>query len=215
MSKFDVAYNIVRKNEGGYIFDPADPGGETYCGISRRSFPSWKGWVIIDRVKTTRRIKRGELLYDAQLEKLVKDFYYQQKYIAFKLDQVNDDGVAALMMDTVTNHGKGALIINKALNNAGFIVTPENVISNQTIAAVNADPAKAYKMIAAQRRAYVQGLPIATKFMDGLLERVDRFIRNDYNFTWVAAAAGSAGLLLLLALFFCLDETKILYHGIL
>ena len=36
---FREAVEIVLKHEGGYVHDPADPGGETYFGISKKAFP--------------------------------------------------------------------------------------------------------------------------------------------------------------------------------
>lgn len=38
-SAFDAAVGFVLKWEGGYVNDPADPGGETIYGISRRHHP--------------------------------------------------------------------------------------------------------------------------------------------------------------------------------
>jgi len=37
---FDTSINRLLGNEGGYVNDPADPGGETQWGISKRSYPS-------------------------------------------------------------------------------------------------------------------------------------------------------------------------------
>lgn len=37
---FDSAFTRVLGNEGGYVFNPADPGGETNWGISTRSYPN-------------------------------------------------------------------------------------------------------------------------------------------------------------------------------
>lgn len=36
---FNQAIEIILKHEGGYVFDPDDPGGETKYGISKRSYP--------------------------------------------------------------------------------------------------------------------------------------------------------------------------------
>ena len=36
---FDKAFEKLLKHEGGYVNDPVDPGGETYYGISKRSYP--------------------------------------------------------------------------------------------------------------------------------------------------------------------------------
>jgi len=36
---FDICINRLLGNEGGYVNDPKDPGGETNWGISKRSYP--------------------------------------------------------------------------------------------------------------------------------------------------------------------------------
>ena len=36
---FDQAFDRLISNEGGYVNNPADPGGETNWGISKRSYP--------------------------------------------------------------------------------------------------------------------------------------------------------------------------------
>lgn len=36
---FEAAVNAVLGEEGGYVNNPADPGGETNWGISKRAFP--------------------------------------------------------------------------------------------------------------------------------------------------------------------------------
>ena len=48
MANFDLAYEKILQNEGRYSSDPNDPGGETYKGVSRCSWNSWKGWPYID-----------------------------------------------------------------------------------------------------------------------------------------------------------------------
>lgn len=40
MSTFDSAFAIVVNHEGGYVNNPADPGGETKYGISKRAYPT-------------------------------------------------------------------------------------------------------------------------------------------------------------------------------
>jgi len=39
-SKFEMAINFVLPQEGGYVNDPKDPGGETNFGISKRKYPN-------------------------------------------------------------------------------------------------------------------------------------------------------------------------------
>lgn len=37
---FEDAFKVVVAQEGGYVSDPADPGGETRYGISKRAYPN-------------------------------------------------------------------------------------------------------------------------------------------------------------------------------
>ncbi len=36
---FDQAFKILMKHEGGYVWDPMDPGGQTRFGLSKRAYP--------------------------------------------------------------------------------------------------------------------------------------------------------------------------------
>lgn len=37
---FDIAFDRLMGHEGGYVNNPADPGGETNWGVSKRSYPN-------------------------------------------------------------------------------------------------------------------------------------------------------------------------------
>lgn len=40
MNPFDKAFRLLVGEEGGYVNDPKDPGGETKYGISKRAYPT-------------------------------------------------------------------------------------------------------------------------------------------------------------------------------
>lgn len=40
MADFTKAFNLMIAHEGGYVYDPDDPGGETKFGITKRSYPN-------------------------------------------------------------------------------------------------------------------------------------------------------------------------------
>jgi len=40
LTTFDGIIDMVLQHEGGYVNDPADPGGETKYGISKRAYPN-------------------------------------------------------------------------------------------------------------------------------------------------------------------------------
>ncbi len=76
---FENALNHTLQFEGGYADHPADRGGETFRGISRRNWPDWPGWTLIDRLKargaTTPRLINAALAGNSAMERLVSDFY--------------------------------------------------------------------------------------------------------------------------------------------
>jgi len=53
MNKFDRAIDLILAEEGGYVIDPLDPGGETKYGISKRAYPEINiGSLTLDQAKT-------------------------------------------------------------------------------------------------------------------------------------------------------------------
>ncbi|HQF43983.1 MAG TPA: glycosyl hydrolase 108 family protein [Ignavibacteriaceae bacterium] len=103
MYKFDLIYNKVMIDEGGYVSDPDDPGGETYKGISRVNNPKWAGWQIIDSYKGRYDFPKC-LQADENLEELVKYLYKKKYYDPYIGDQI-DDSIAEEMFDQAVNLG--------------------------------------------------------------------------------------------------------------
>lgn len=84
MIDFQTAIERVLTHEGGYVNDPADPGGETNWGVSRRSYPS------VDIKNLTR--EGAKYLY-------LRDFWNP---VASK---VSDTALVYQMLDAAINHG--------------------------------------------------------------------------------------------------------------
>ncbi len=42
------ALEFLAAQEGGWVNDPNDAGGETFRGISRKAHPNWSGWALVD-----------------------------------------------------------------------------------------------------------------------------------------------------------------------
>lgn len=103
MTKFEAAYNKVMIDEGGYVFDKDDPGGETYKGISRVHNPNWDGWKIIDGYKSRYDFPNC-LEADQDLQYLVK-FYFKKKYFDPYLGDQLDEAIAEEMFDQAVNLG--------------------------------------------------------------------------------------------------------------
>ena len=57
MANFEMAVERVLEHEGGYVFNPNDPGGETNFGISKKSYPNTdiKNLKRIDAIEIYRR----------------------------------------------------------------------------------------------------------------------------------------------------------------
>jgi len=116
MTAFRKAFANTMKHEGGYSNDPNDPGGETYMGISRRYWPSWKGWAVIDQL-----LAEGKTLsLSEELPDLVRKFYRDQFWNRFMGDEVaiRSKAVAIELFDTSVNHGIHAAVryLQESLN---------------------------------------------------------------------------------------------------
>lgn len=81
---FDVAFDRLISNEGGYVNNPADPGGETKFGISKRSYPD------LDIANLAREDARAIYL---------RDFWQRGQ-----MDQY-DGAISFQVFDAAVNHG--------------------------------------------------------------------------------------------------------------
>jgi len=119
MTNFDIAFRITISHEGGYSNNPADRGGETYKGISRKNWPEWDGWRFVDIYKS--KYKNGAL--NAELEKnigvqgLVKEFY-KRNFWDSNYCELFDEDVSRELFDTSVNQGsyEAARALQRSLN---------------------------------------------------------------------------------------------------
>ena len=81
---FDQAFDRLISNEGGYVNNPADPGGETQWGISKRTYPD------LDIKSLTRDDAKAIYL---------RDFWQRGQ-----MDQY-DPAIAFQVFDAAVNHG--------------------------------------------------------------------------------------------------------------
>jgi len=127
MADFDPAFTRMIANEGGYRLTsvPGDHGGQTYAGISRRSWPNWAGWRDIDAGRTP----------EAQL---VRGFYHQQFWDSLNLERVGPQRIAQSIFDFAVNAGCAP-----AAKLAQIVVgtTPDGKLGPRSLEALNAaDP---------------------------------------------------------------------------
>lgn len=87
---------FIMQNEGGYVNDPNDAGGETNFGISKARYP--------------------ELNIATLTEAQAKELYYRDYYLKFGLDKVQDIAKKTTLLDFLVNSGKAPFIIQETLN---------------------------------------------------------------------------------------------------
>lgn len=169
MAEFLTAYARIFANEGGYVFDKVDKGRETYCGISRRYYPNWAGWPIVDQNKP---LKKGDIL--PQLSPLVKQFYKRTQWDAIKGDAFDSQAIATFICDWYVTSNDDAV---KALQIA-VGVNPDGVVGGQTIEATNGFNEKdLMRKLKIARKSFYEGIvakdPTQKKFIKGWLNRVE------------------------------------------
>ena len=179
MIKKEAIISKTLETEGGYVNDPSDSGGETYCGIARNSNPKWEGWKIVDAHKP---LKWNQKIQDSILERLVIEIYDTKYYQPIKADKIDSDMIRTHLYDMGVNAGTGAAvkILQKAINKVyGISIATDCAIGNITLTYTN-NKAKLNELVNEfinQRRLYYQDLvkrkPTNQKFLKGWLNRVD------------------------------------------
>jgi lysozyme family protein len=212
---FLEALKRTLEHEGGYVNNPKDKGGETYRGITRKNWPTWKGWAIVDKNKP---LKTGQLIKDIELDKLIQDFYFKNFWTPIKADELHY-WVAYALFDCAVMQGQKTAIktLQRALNkytNKGqfskpvFSLKVDGIIGPKTIAAANeCEPTELVNLIAQERLKTVQDIvnanPSQAGFLMGWTNRIKKFIQT-------IAQPSNIGLYLVAALilFFLIGSKK-------
>lgn len=118
MARFEIAYLITQKQEGGYANNLKDKGGETFHGIARNHWPQWKGWVLIDAhrkkfpagIHDSRnwRLVNEILKAEPRLKELVESFYRANFWDDVEGDRISSQSVANILFDWAVNSGEGS-----------------------------------------------------------------------------------------------------------
>lgn len=116
---FPAAFAATLDYEGSYVDDPADPGGETKWGISKRSYP--------------------DLCIASLTVEDAKQIYRRDYWNRLGLGKLNSECIAGEIFDTAVNAGRGtaAKIAQRALNYLGENLLEDGVCGSLTIAALN------------------------------------------------------------------------------
>lgn len=104
MADFDRSFRFLIGEEGGYVNDPADPGGETKFGISKRAYP--------------------HLDIKALTLEQAKAIYRRDYWDPLQLD-LRPWGPALVLFDAAVNHGLArarALFAKVATSSQPFVI---------------------------------------------------------------------------------------------
>lgn len=172
MSEFKTALKKTLQHEGGYANVSGDTGKETYQGISRKNWPAWRGWAIIDKAKP----KHNQILKDKQLAGLVEVFYYEHFWKPIQGDRIRDQRAAEFLFDFYVNSGYHAI---KAIQRI-VKVKDDGIIGPQTLAAINStDPEAVFVALKAARVKFLKDIvarkPNQGEFLQGWMNRVNAF----------------------------------------
>ena len=202
MASFEIAYPIVKKNEGGYANRPGDRGGETYKGVARNFHKDWAGWAIIDSYKRVHGpIKNNFVIPNPKLDAMVKELFKKEYWDRMRGDTISSQSVANIFFDTFINSGKAGAIMQTTLNHMGKIIPIDNAIGPKTITAINSCKADTlHDKFKRERIAYLKsqaGKTFDMADLKGLLSRVENSFPDMNAGTIIGGTATVIGLIIL------------------
>lgn len=159
MGEFERALPRVLVHEGGYVNHPADPGGETNRGITKRVYDAYRQRIGVP-LQSVRNITSQE----------VAAIYKANYWNLAKCDQL-PAGVSYVVFDGAVNSGVAQSVkwLQRALG-----VTADGVIGNATLAAVQSfgDMDRLVDAICDRRLAFLMALKTWKTFGKGWGARV-------------------------------------------
>lgn len=175
MADFNLFFPTLLRHEGGFVNDPADPGGATNKGITLATFQRYaKSLLGIDPSLDNLRA-----LSDADAGRIYKAQYWDKVHG----DEIALQPLANIVFDFQVNAGANASkLLQRVLNAQGATppLTVDGVIGAGTMAALGRLNAVAvYTAYKQGRKDYYNTLvaqrPSLAKFLKGWLARVDSF----------------------------------------
>jgi lysozyme family protein len=156
-SNWQKSFELMLKSEGGYVNNPADPGGMTNLGVTKTTWENWIG-----------RESDGAEMRNLTPEK-VEPLYKKKFFDAVRGDEL-PVGLDYLLFDFAVNAGAGRAI--KTLQSAVGI-TPDGGFGPMTMAAVQAiDPKELIERFSQAKEDFYRSLPTFATFGRGWLNRV-------------------------------------------
>lgn len=196
---FYEALSLVEEWEGLWIYtnDPEDPGGETFSGISRRYFPEWNGWKIVDEYFGSRRRPKKEHLVHFGDEKtkdnlrlLANKQYREQFWNRIQGHALENQKLANAVFQCAVNLGvhRAVRYLQRGLNIVGgrqryTRLIEDGLVGPKTITEIQRKDEKELELIAMlvlqfQTQHYLnryERTATAKKYIKGWLNRVRAF----------------------------------------
>ncbi len=168
--RFERWFNMILSFEGIYGNDPSDSGGETYCGICRKLFPSLRVWKSLDKLPY--KAKRAYKGSDVEMAE-IKNIYYDKFWDKVKGDGYDDVDLAFQVADFAVNAG-----VLTSIKKLQYIlgIKQDGIVGNVTLSHANSrkDITEKFKQI---RRDYYKAISKKgnnIKFLKGWLLRVEK-----------------------------------------
>src|SRR6266700_4463918 len=175
MASFDAFFPTLLKHEGGFVNDPADPGGATNKGVTLATFQNCaKKYLGLEPT-----LDNLKALSDAQAAKIYKPLYWDE----VRGDEIALQELANIVFDFQVNAGgSAAKLLQRVLNDLGATppLSVDGDVGAGTMSALKAaDPEAVYRAYKQGRIAYYQDLvakrPALAKFLKGWLIRMNSF----------------------------------------
>ena len=155
-NNFKECLDLVLKSEGGYVNNPADPGGMTNLGVTKRVWEEWVGHSV------------------ESLKNLTKDQVapmYEQKYWRPCYGEVLPRGLDFVVFSMGVNAGPGRSV---KLLQSSLGCVPDGVIGPKTRELISSsNGANLISKFSEARREYYKTLKVFPIFGRGWLSRVD------------------------------------------
>lgn len=179
MAHFAPAIDILLKHEGGYVDNPADPGGATNFGVSLRFLQNvgdldGDGYLFGDFDRDgdvdANDIKQMDMESAA-------DIYLTQWWERYKYYQIRSQAIATRVFSLAVHSGpkRGHLILQQAINHHGMVKV-DGMLGPKTFAAVNDLPeswliTELRHETAAFYRSLIEKNGVLMRFRNGWLNR--------------------------------------------
>ncbi len=156
MADFDKAIPVILKHEGGWVDNPADPGGETNFGIS----------MLMVRREGMTPAQLGIPNFDPGCMKLMtvdtaKSIYRKLFWDKPGYGRVTDDVVATKIFDCAVNCGpsRAHAMAQRAATSLGHVCKDDGILGAISIAAINScDPKQFLAAMADQMLTYYKAI---------------------------------------------------------